>query len=122
MPFWNAKRAGLLAEIGEIYEAKKILEHSLQSIENQLDLEPDSRNYSLISEKSFVMFLLHYVQGSLTIRPRGGDEQQKYKQLTQKFLKQWDALKQYKCDPWNEFDLMKMILECPPKKTTYRGD
>ena len=40
LPFWEAKRAGLLAEIGQVDDAKKILERSLEDIRSKLNLKP----------------------------------------------------------------------------------
>ena len=41
LPFWEAKRAGLLAELGKVDEAKKILERSLKDIRSKLNLKTD---------------------------------------------------------------------------------
>ncbi len=54
LPFWEAKRAGLLAELGQVDEAKKILEQSLKDIRSKLNLKPITSDYSLVSQESYV--------------------------------------------------------------------
>lgn len=120
LPYWSAKKAGLLAEIGTIDEAIKILEISLRNIRNQLDSASTSGNCSLASKESYIMFLLNYLRGSPVIRPRGdGKEQEEYKQLSREFLERWHKLKTYGCDPWHEFDYMKLILQRSPEKRSH---
>ncbi|HQM85750.1 MAG TPA: SIR2 family protein, partial [bacterium] len=63
-PFWNAKKAGLLAEIGQLDDAEKILEQSLKNIRSKLNLKPISTDYSLVSQESFVMLMIKYVKES----------------------------------------------------------
>jgi hypothetical protein len=65
LPFWENKRAGLFAELGEIDSAEKILETSLTNIRKQLNLSPVSNNYSLVSRESYVMLLLQSVKDAI---------------------------------------------------------
>lgn len=113
LPFWEAKRAGLLAEIGQVDEAKKILEQSLNGIRSKLNLKPITSDYSLVSQESFVMLLLQYVQTSVankTVDWSGIQELQK------NFSERWNALNQYKCDPWHELKIFESALKQPPVK------
>ena len=111
LPFWEAKRAGLLAELGQIDEAKKILERSLKDIRSKLNLKPITSDYSLVSQESFVMLLLQYVQTSVSYIQR---EWSKNRELRNEFSERWNALNQYKCDPWNELKIFKSVLKNPP--------
>ena len=61
LPFWEAKRASLLAEIGQVNEARHILKQSLDRIRSKLNLTPPKVDYTLVSQESFVMYLLHAV-------------------------------------------------------------
>ena len=47
LPFWAAKKAGLLAEIGQVSEAERILEQSLDTIRTKLNLTPTKADYTL---------------------------------------------------------------------------
>ena len=113
LPFWEAKRAGLLAEIGQVEEAKNILENSLTNIRSKLNLKPITTDYSLVSQEAFVMLLLKYIQMSVSfIHAEGSD----FQELEREFTDRWNALKQYKCDPQNELNIFKRSLERPPEK------
>lgn len=107
LPFWETKRAGLLAEIGQVEDADKILEQSLRSIRSKLNLKPVTTDYSLVSQEAFTMLLLHYVGSSDFQKNRLWSENQPFKE-------RWNALKQYNCDPWNEFKLFENHLEREP--------
>jgi hypothetical protein len=62
LPYWEAKRAGLLAEIGRIGEAEKILEQSLQNIRSKLNLKPITTDYSLVSQEAFTMLSMERIE------------------------------------------------------------
>ena len=62
IPFWEAKRAGLLAELGQTKEAEAIIERSLQEVRKKLNLKPVSTDYSLVSEEASIMVLLRYIK------------------------------------------------------------
>ncbi len=108
LPLWEAKRASLLAEIGDTDTAQKLIEQSLSSIRKQLNLSPVSNNYLLVSQESYVMRLLQYVNNSISLSEGNLErlEENKYR-----FRERWDNLKQYKCDPWNEEKLFEIRLE-----------
>ena len=115
LPFWEAKRAGLFAEIGQIDEAKKILENSLINIRSKLNLKPITTDYSLVSQEAFVMLLLKYVQMSISSIQTGRTESN-FQELEREFTDRWNTLKQYKCDPQNELKMFERSLERPPEK------
>ena len=62
IPFWEAKRAGLLAEIGQTEKAERILERSLQEIRSKLNLKSITTDYSLVSEEATLMVLAKYIK------------------------------------------------------------
>ncbi len=111
LPFWAAKKAALLAEIGQVGEAQRILEQSLDTIRTKLNLTPTKADYTLVSQESFVMYLLHAVrQGSLlTELTQSNTQSQRHE-----FRERWHVLKQYKCDPWQEIEIFEHKLQRPP--------
>jgi DNA-binding transcriptional MerR regulator len=115
LPFWEAKRAALLAELGEVDEAEKILEKSLSIIRKRLNLSPISNDYSLVSREAYVMLLLRYVKDAKSLGHNFQYEQRE--EIRQKFSERWNYLKQYKCDPWNELELFEKVLEREPVYT-----
>lgn len=76
LPFWEAKRATLMAELGDIDEAEKILEKSLIVIRKRLNLSPISNDYSLVSREAYVMLLLQYVKDAIFFNRK--DDKSKY--------------------------------------------
>lgn len=116
-PFWEAKRAGLLAELGRIHEAEEILEQSLAEIRAKINLLPVSNDYGWISKESYVMQLLQYVNDAITFSSISGATPEKKQDIKQKFMERLNILKQYKCDPWNELKLFEAHLENPRDKS-----
>ncbi len=111
LPFWEAKRAGLLAELGDIDEAEKILEKSLSNIRKHLNLSPVSNDYSLVSREAFVMLLLQYIKNAIILRH---GQFNKIEEIRERFSDRWNSLKRYKCDPWLELKLFGNCLEREP--------
>ena len=110
-PFWAARKAGLLAEIGHVDEAQQILEKSLKAIRATLNLAPTRANYALVSQESFVMFVLHAIQHRFSPSARGQTTTQAQRR---EFRERWHALRQYDCDPRHEVELFEHLLDRPP--------
>jgi hypothetical protein len=108
LPFWEAKRASVLAEIGQIDDAERILEQSLQNTRSKLNLKPITTEYSLVSREAFLMLLLQYVRNASIFR---AGNWQKNEEQRREFTERWNVLKRYKCDPWNELRLFESRLE-----------
>lgn len=111
LPFWAAKKASLLAEIGQVNEAIQILENSLAAIRAKINLKPITTDYSLVSQESFIMFLLRCAQLPLAFSADGWS---KFEELRNKLSKRWHTLSQYKCDPWRELKIFRSALDRPP--------
>ena len=111
LPFWAAKKAGLLAEIGRVKEARHILEQSLDTIRVKLNLTPTGADYTLVSQESFVMYLLQAVRQSSIL---GAREQSDTRRQRREFRERWHVLTQYKCDPWQEIATFEHKLQRPP--------
>jgi len=98
LPYWEAKKAGLIAELGDVEKADKILETSLNEIRNRLRLSPVTNDYALVSQEAYILVLARYVKYSIILSPSDIYSHEEFK----KYSKRWDELKQYKCDPWGE--------------------
>jgi hypothetical protein len=110
--FWEAKRAGLLAEIGHVDAAKQILEESLKNVRASLNLKPVTTDYTLVSQESYLMVLLNYVRNSraFAATSAGSSEFEELDKLKRSFRDRWNALKLYKCDPLDELKSFETSL------------
>lgn len=106
LPYWEAKRAGLLAELGDIEDAENILEISLNEIRGRLRLSPVKDDYLLVSQEAYILLLLRYVKRSnnYTKHIYGSDK-------TEKYTERWNELIKYKCDPWGELKSFESYLK-----------
>ncbi|MBU0473817.1 MAG: SIR2 family protein [Bacteroidetes bacterium] len=111
LPYWEAKKAGLLAELGDIIEAEKILERSLKSIRSLLNLSPIVNDYSIVSQEAYIMQLLKYVKTSVS-NIQGTFNIPEY--INQGYTERWNTLVQYKCDPWGELKSFNLYLDKIP--------
>lgn len=112
LPFWEAKRAGLLAEIGQLRDAARILESSLAAIRTRSNVRPTTTDYSLASQESIVMLLLRSVQLA-SVYPAGALS--KYEETAKDFTERWHTLRQFGCDPWGELEIFELALYRPPE-------
>ena len=106
LPFWGAKRAGLLAELGETSKAKLILENALKRVRQSQSLKPITFDYSNISDESYILLLISSVKQSEMI---ASDQYDFEKTRTPSDRRNF--LYQYKCDPWAEFDELSSFLD-----------
>ena len=113
LPFWEAKRAGILAELGDLNEAERILENSLKTIRLQLNLSPISNDYSYVSQEAYVMQLSKHVE----LKKLNSGISKSNLNLNLNYVQyneRWNYLQRYKCDPRNEFRLFDIFLNREP--------
>ena len=108
LPFFEARRASLLAETGQIREAEEILEKSLKNIRAQLNLKPVKTDYSLVSQEAIIMVLLQHIQ---TARLQFEEDES---EVRDEFSERLSVLKQYKCDLRNEMKFFQGALSGSP--------
>ena len=106
LPFWSAKRAALLAELGEVAVAQSILESSLSAIRQQLSLNPVIEDFTLVSQESVVMYLLWAVESDKTLGERDTEDGELLGELSER----WNELSRYKCDPRRDVALASAVL------------
>lgn len=107
LPYWEAKRAALMAELGNVIDAENILESSLKEVRSRLNLSPVTNDYYLVSQEAYILQILRDVKRSVyfssNIREREGLD-------TKEYTERWNLLIQYKCDPWGELDSFENFL------------
>ena len=101
----------MLAEIGHVNDATRILENALIAIRLKINLKPVTTDYSLVSQESFVMLLFRSVQLSSAFR---AGKFAKFQKLTKEFTERWHVLRQYDCDPWNELEKFGVAFDRRP--------
>ena len=107
LPFWEAKRGALLAELGDAAAGRSILESSLQAIREQIGLDHVSEDLTLVSQESVVMLLLSTVErGRQSERPSN-------RNLMNEMSERWRELTQFKCDPRREISSLSTRLQTP---------
>ena len=74
LPFWSVKKAGLLAELGEIKQAIFLVDQSLKRIREKLNLKPITSDYTLVSQEAYTMVLLRYLRNAERIVSRPGSD------------------------------------------------
>ena len=110
LPFWEAKRAALMAELGEASAARSILESSLAAIRAQQSLNPIGEDYTLVSQESVVMLLLWAVErGMATSAPTSSASN-----VLDGLSDRWNELTRYKCDPRREVESFSARLRHDP--------
>ena len=116
LPFWEAKRGSLLAELGRVSDAVRILEKSVATIRSRSNLKPITTDYSSVSQESVAMLVLKTAQDALDL---GAGKLPERDRRRREFAKRWQSLRQYKCDPWGEIELFETVLEREPRYTQY---
>ena len=110
-PYWMAKRAAALAEIGLLSEAETISRDALENIRKKLNQKNGTADYTLFSLESNAMLLGKYIQDAAAFEKGGrGIQQDRKSQLNDR----WNELRGFKCDPWNEIELFELTLRNPP--------
>lgn len=61
-PYWMAKRAAALAEIGQVYDTDEKIRHALVETRKNSSDEQTSANYLSVSDESYLMLLFRYVR------------------------------------------------------------
>lgn len=109
--FWEAKRAMLMTEFGQLSESENLLESVLIEIRKRLNLSPVSDDYLWVSQEAYVMFLLRMVQQN--IRWKNIRSNDKTNENREDFNERWNDLLQFKCDPWGEIRYFDIVLNRP---------
>ena len=110
-PYWMAKRAAALAEIGLLSEAETIVRDALENVRNKLNQKVGTADLTLVSLEGNSMLLGKYIQDAAAL---GKGEWGTLQDKRAHFNDRWNELKGFKCDPWNEIKLFELTLKRPP--------
>ena len=111
LPYWEAKKASIYAELGNLKKADEILENSLFKIRERLLLTPVKSDYFLVSREAYIMQIIKFVKHSLSIKQ---GEYEISREIYKGYSERWNTLLQYKCNPWSELKSFEIYLEKEP--------
>ena len=122
-PFWEVRRAAVLAEIGEVKEAEQIAQSALNHI--RAAQRPDREDFRLFSEEGWTMHLLNIIKRSLSLF----DPEDPRRIEVDEYEDRWDRLATYRCNPRPEIEVAGLLLHALPspplakteKMDTYTG-
>ena len=104
-------KAGILAELDELSEARSLLRTALREIRKSL--HHNGQSVALLSLEGWCTYLLYLVELATNITRRP--------ELLEEFSDRWQELKTWDCDPWQLWGYFaKVLTETPPalKKET----
>lgn len=99
-PFWEAKRASLIAELGDLKKSERILEESLDTI--KFSLKGNKHDLNLLSKEGWIMVGLKSLKEN---------ELKNEKVEIEEYSERWSKLSEYHCNPWQEIKVITSILK-----------
>ena len=116
-PLAVMRKAGLLAELDELSEARSLLRQALRSTRNALLRQ--GQNIELLSIEGWCTYLLFSVELALDFKS--------HTSVRQEFSARWAELRVWSCDPWSTIEYFDEALSGPAPtaqrsgKTIVRG-
>ncbi|WPU94671.1 SIR2 family protein [Mucilaginibacter sabulilitoris] len=111
LPYWEAKRAMLLAETGQPSDAAPILENALFNVRKRTPSVDNLTDFTWVSQEAYLMQLLRYVTRSVSFA-RGN---LRMEADSKDFVDRQNKLKLFNCDPWQELETFELMLEHPAR-------
>ena len=108
LPFWEAKKASILVELGDFKEAEKIARKALYNVRSQIN--PYNPDFTLLSQEGWLMHLLIIVKNKLLIIKINEDEPAEIENdYAVSYRNRWDKLEAYRCNPYTEIESLFFI-------------
>lgn len=98
-------KAGLLAELDELSEARTLLRTALREIRRSL-YKSKNRSIDLLSLEGWCTYLLFVVEQAMDFS--------KWSELRDEFSERWQELKTWDCDPWPLLKYFEKVLSGEP--------
>ncbi|SEO91506.1 SIR2-like domain-containing protein [Mucilaginibacter gossypiicola] len=114
LPYWEGKRAMLLAETGNASEAALILEQALASVRKRTPRVDNLTDFTWVSQEALLMQLLRYVTRSIT----AAKDILRLEADSKDFVDRQNNLRLFNCDPWQELETFELMLEHPARDFT----
>ncbi len=105
--FWQIKRASILAQIGNLKEAYRIAEQTLNKIRS--GIQPYATDYFLLSQEGWAMMFLQEIETQIKFNQNKFEDSNTYSD-------RWEELEKYRCNPKTEIAVLEQIVNRPPPK------
>jgi hypothetical protein len=99
-PFWEVRRAAILAELGRVKDAERIAEESLAEIRRRI--EPYAPDYQLLSQEGWTMHLLRVLKVNAPMATSD---------VPPEYRDRWEKLGAFSCNPGPEVELAELTLK-----------
>ena len=109
-PELKLKRAGILAEIGDIKEAENLAKNVLNEIRS--NIVPGEVNIFELSKEGWAMLLVKAIdQNDISLMFD--------KEYSKEYIERWNILSKYDCNPWSELEWIRDVLEMSTPEHKY---
>ena len=110
LPFFEAKKAALYAEIGDWSTARKILEISLARVRKLQNESPENERIHYFSQEGYVLSIFQGFETAESAIQRKGE----FHVIREKYEHRYNFLRQYQCNPTDELLLFSIGLKSEP--------
>lgn len=112
LPFWEARRASLWAELGEFERAETLADTALQSVRER---SPAGLvDYRLLSQEGWIIRLLMALKDRTRHQPGRMEEERKRKESERALFQERLAdLSRHECNPWEITEWLELALKSP---------
>jgi hypothetical protein len=108
--YWMYRKASVLAEIGNLIDAKGILEKALIKTRKKINSTSTLSDYSNVSLESYILVLLTNVNSSIHLRAGNWSIEKN------PYAERLNELRQYQCSPLQEIQLLELNIKHEPVK------
>ena len=123
LAFWQVKRASILAELGDLIEAKKIAQAALAKIRSSF--QPYKENYYLLSQEYVAVFVLKLIHQALgpsdlkfekKIKEKFEEKFKEFQEKDQEYRDRLIYLQKYDCNIYDDINSLALtVAQSPPK-------
>ncbi|RYG43150.1 MAG: hypothetical protein EOO01_21805 [Chitinophagaceae bacterium] len=112
LPYWEGKRAMLLAETGQASDAALILEQALASVRKRTPRVDNLTDFTWVSQEALLMQMLRYVTRSIA----AVNNILRMEADSKDFVDRQNTLRLFNCDPWQELETFELLLNYPARE------
>jgi hypothetical protein len=119
LPMWEARKAGLLAEAGDLERAVSTIESALRRVRERLNLQPIAQDYTELSYEAYILMHVQYIRNSVMIgrsqNPFSDEVRERVAKESSQVSERLKFHRSYGLDPWGELRWFETRLKPDPK-------